>query len=314
MSASATTQVFTARQLLDQPEIFRQLDPPATLCVFGDPVGHSISPELHNAALKACGMDTQYIRIHATPEEFPAAAGALARAGFFGANVTIPHKPAALAASADADERAKLIGAANTLLVGENGLSAFNTDGPGLVRALRDEFYVDLRDLRVLLLGAGGGAGRAIAVQCALERCERLVLVNRTVEKALELAQELAPRFRTDRLEGPTDRCLAAPWTEEALREQLMVSDIIINASAIGMKRTDPPAVPANLLTANLLVYDTVYANGKTKLLEDAEAAGARAANGLSMLLHQGALSFEIWFNRTAPIEAMRAALPKSFQ
>jgi shikimate dehydrogenase len=312
MSATNPTEVFTARQLIDEPDIFRKLDPPATLCVFGDPVAHSISPQLHNAALKACGIQTQYVRIHATPEEFPAAVQALRAAGFVGANVTIPHKAAALAAATDADERPTLIGAANTLVIEPEGISAFNTDGPGLVRALRDEFYVDLRDLRVVLLGAGGGAGRAIAVQCALERCERLVLVNRTLEKAQELAKELAPRFNSDRLQGPTDRCIASPWTEEALAEQLAAADLVINASAIGMKRTDPPAIPANLLTANLLVYDTVYANGKTKLLEDAEAAGARAANGLSMLLHQGALSFEIWFNRTAPLEAMRAALPKT--
>jgi shikimate dehydrogenase len=312
MSSSTPTTVFTARQLIDEPDTFRKLDPPATLCVFGDPVAHSISPQIHNAALKACGMEAQYVRIHATEEEFPSAVAALRDAGFAGANVTIPHKPAALAAATDADERATLIGAANTLVIEPDGISAFNTDGPGLVRALRDEFYVDLRDLRVLLLGAGGGAGRAIALQCALERCERLVLVNRTLEKAQDLANELAPRFSTDRLQGPTDRCIAAPWTEESLAEQLTAADIIINASSVGMKRTDPPAVPANLLTANLLVFDTVYSNGKTKLLEDAEAAGARAANGLLMLLHQGALSFEIWFNRTAPIEAMRAALPKA--
>lgn len=311
MSPTSPATVFTASQLTQEPELFRNLDPRATLCVFGDPVAHSISPQMHNAALKACGLEMQYIRIHATPEEFPAAVKALGAAGFTGANVTIPHKAAALSAADHVEERAGLIGAANTLLIEPEGISAFNTDGPGFVRALRDEFYVDLRDLRVVVLGAGGGAGRAIAVQCALERCERLVLVNRTFEKADALAKELAPRFDTDRLQGPTDRCVAAHWTEDSLAEQLAAADLIVNASAVGMKRTDPAAVPANLLTANLLVFDTVYASGKTKLLEDAEAAGARTANGLSMLLHQGALSFEIWFNRTAPLEVMRDALPK---
>jgi shikimate dehydrogenase len=301
---------YTATQLREDPELFRRLDPPATLCVFGDPVAHSISPQMHNAALKACGLPGQYIRIHATEEEFPAAVRGLAAAGFVGANVTIPHKFAALEVCDEVDEHARQLGAVNTISIENGRLHGCNTDGPGLVRALRDEFYVDLRDLRVIVLGAGGGAGRAIAVQCALERCERLVLVNRTLSKAEELANELRPRFVSDRLQGPTEKCVAAPWTEDSLAEHLAAADLLINASSVGMRRSDPPAVPASLLTANLLVFDTVYANGQTKLVEDALSAGARATNGLSMLLHQGALSFEIWFNRTAPLEAMRRALP----
>jgi shikimate dehydrogenase len=188
-------------------------------------------------------------------------------------------------------------------------LLGFNTDGPGLVRAIREEFSVDLRDLRVLLLGAAGGAGRAIAVQCAQESCERLVLANRTLEKAQALQRELASDFRSDRLVGPADRLVAIPLEERALREQLTMSDIVINASSVGMKRTDPPIIPAHLLSPHLMVYDTVYASGRSRLLEDAASAGARTANGLSMLLHQGALSFEIWFNRPAPLDVMRRAL-----
>ena len=154
-----------------------------------------------------------------------------------------------------------------------------------------------------------GGAGRAIAVQCARENCERLVLVNRKFEKARALAQELATYFRSDRLVGPAERLEAIPHQESALKEQLAKTDLVINATSIGMRRADPPLIPAGLLTPNLLVYDTVYASGKTRLIEDAEAAGARVANGLSMLLHQGALSFEIWFGRAAPLDIMREAL-----
>jgi shikimate dehydrogenase len=177
------------------------------------------------------------------------------------------------------------------------------------VRAIREKFSVDLRDLRVVLLGAGGGAGRAIAVQCAVERCERLVLMNRTVEKIQPLAAELAPYFQTEKLSGPAERIVAIPFDDDALRRELENADILINATSLGMKRTDPPAISPALLTANLLVYDTVYAGGTSRLLEDAAAAGARCANGLGMLLHQGALSFEIWFNRAAPLEEMRRAL-----
>jgi shikimate dehydrogenase len=283
--------------------------PPARLAVFGDPVAHSRSPRFHNAALRSAGIDAQYVKIHVRPEELTEALRALPGAGFFGTNVTIPHKAGALATVDEADEYARRSGAVNTVVVEGARLLGFNTDGPGLLRALREEFSVDLRDLRVLLLGAGGGAGRAIAVQCAMEHCERLVLVNRTFEKAVALQRELAPDFRTDRLVGPADRVLAIPHTESALREQLAQVDLVINASSVGMKRTDPPLLAPSLLTPNLMIYDTVYAAGESRLLEAGRAAGARVANGLSMLLHQGALSFEIWFNRPAPVDVMRAAL-----
>ncbi len=299
--------VFTAADL--RSGVLAGLTPPAKLSVFGDPVAHSKSPVFHNAALRASGIDAQYVKIHVRPEELADAFRALPGAGLLGTNVTIPHKAGALAAVDEVDDYARKAGAVNTVVVSDDKLIGFNTDGPGLVRAIREEFYVDLRDLRVMVIGAGGGAGRAIAVQCAMENCERLVLANRTVEKAQSLAQELAPSFRSDRLIGPIDRIQAIPLEERALREQLAHVDLVINASSVGMKRSDPAVIPAGLLTANLMVYDTVYAAGKSRLLEDAEAAGARTANGLSMLLHQGALSFEIWFNRKAPLDAMRQAL-----
>ena len=301
--------VYSADDLVAGGEVFKRLSPPARLGVFGDPVEHSRSPGFHNAALRACGIDAGYVKIHVPPDKAPAAFRALPAAGFIGVNVTIPHKAAALEAVDEADAYARRSGSVNTVVVQGDKLLGFNTDGPGLARAIREEFFVDLKDLRVVLLGAGGGAGRAIAVQCAMLPCERLVLVNRTVDKARALAAELAPSFRSDRLVGPSDRLQAIGFEEAALREQLARADIVINATSVGMRRTDPPLVPPSLFTPNLMVYDTVYAPGETRLMEDAEAAGARCANGLSMLLHQGALSFEIWFNRPAPLDVMRAAL-----
>jgi shikimate dehydrogenase len=303
------SQIYTAADLLNGGAALRALTPPARLSVFGDPVAHSKSPAFHNAALRASGINAQYVKIHVTPEEFPAALSALPAAGFIGTNVTIPHKAAALAAVDQADDYARASGAVNTVVVEGERLLGFNTDGPGFVRAVRESFLADVRDLRVMILGAGGGAGRAIAVQCALERCERLVLVNRTVDKARELAKELAPRMRSDRLLGPAERLVAIPHDTAVLAREIAHIDLVVNATSIGMKRSDPPLLPQSLLTPSLMVYDAIYAGGKTRLVEDAEQAGARAANGLSMLLHQGALSFEIWFNRPAPLDAMRAAL-----
>ena len=306
---SSVPEIFSAEDFLSNPERFADFEPPVRLAVIGDPVAHSRSPGFHNAALSSCGIRAQYARLHVPPECFSKVLRALPRAGFLGANVTIPHKAAALANVDEADAYARASGSVNTVVVNGERLLGFNTDGPGLVRAIREEFSVDLRDLRVVLLGAGGGAGRAIAVQCAMERCERLVLVNRTLEKIQPLATELAPYFQTEKLSGPAERIAAIPFDEDVLRRELENADILINATSLGMKRTDPPVIPPNLLTANLLVYDTVYAGGTSSLLEDAAAAGARCANGLGMLLHQGALSFEIWFNRSAPLEEMRRAL-----
>ncbi len=301
--------VLTATDLITNSDALRSIEPAAKLAVFGDPVAHSKSPAMHNAALKALEIDASYVAIHVKPEELSDALRALPKRGFLGANLTIPHKAAAFDLIDDIDSSARELGVVNTILVEDERLVGFNTDGQGLVRAIRDQFSVDVKDLRILLFGAGGGAGRAIAKQCALEKCERLVLVNRTVEKAETLRDELAPLFHSDRLEGPVDRLEAISHEVEALRRQLDYVDLIINASSLGMRRSDPPLLPASLLTPNLMVFDTVYSSGDSRLLEDARAAGARGANGLSMLLHQGALSLEIWLNRTAPLSVMRRAL-----
>ena len=283
--------------------------PPLRLAVFGDPVAHSASPPMHNAALRHCGIDAGYARLHIREGELADALRLLSKADFIGANLTIPHKAAALSLMNRVDEHARRIGVVNTVVVENGELVGFNTDGPGLVRALRAEFGVDLRDLRVMVLGAGGGAGRAIAMQCGIEDCERLVLVNRTVEKAKELAAELEPMFAGPRVSGPVARLEVAPWEEEALRFQIANTDLVINCTSLGMKRTDPSPLPSAILEPHLMVYDTVYTASRTKLMQAADEVGARSANGLSMLLHQGALAFEIWFNRDAPVAVMREAL-----
>jgi shikimate dehydrogenase len=135
------------------------------------------------------------------------------------------------------------------------------------------------------------------------------VLINRTPGKARELAAELARCFRGPRVFGPQERLLVVPWEEAALRAQIETTDLIINCTSVGMKRTDPSPLPGAILQPHLMIYDTIYAASRTRLMQAADEAGARSANGLSMLLHQGALSFEIWFNREAPLEVMRAAL-----
>jgi shikimate dehydrogenase len=302
-------EVYTIEDLRRWPDATRDEKPPVRLAVLGDPVAHSASPPMHNAALAACGIEALYTRLHIRADELAEALSLLPKHGFIGANCTIPHKAEALRLVHRADAYARRAGVVNTLLVEGETLAGFNTGGPGLVRAVRAEFGVDVRDLRVLLLGAGGGAGRAIAMQCAFEGCERLVLVNRTAEKARALAVELAPIFREPRVSGPGERLEVAAWEDAALRPQLAQTDLVINCTAVGMKRGDGSPLSSALLEPHLLVYDTIYTATRTKLMLAADEAGARSANGLSMLLHQGALAFEIWFDRPAPLEGMRAAL-----
>ncbi len=282
---------------------------PVRLGVFGDPVAHSLSPKMQNAALDACGLKMRYAAFHILPDELPEALSLVRTLDFVGLNLTIPHKASAVSLVDDLDDFAREVGAINTARLDDGKLIGSNTDGPGFARAIRQEFSVDLRDLRVLLLGAAGGAGRAIAQQCAREGCERLVLVNRDLKKSKQLVENLRARFQEARVLGPVARLEAIEWNDTALRFQIANTDLVVNATPLGMKRSDPPVLSSSLLAPHLMVYDTIYTPARTLLLEAASEAGARGANGLSMLLHQGALSFEKWFERAAPVDVMRAAL-----
>ena len=286
----------------------RKIKSPIRLGVLGHPVAHSLSPEIQNAALEQSKLEMCYARFEIAPDELEAALELLPGLDFVGVNLTVPHKIAALGLVDEADESARRIGAVNTIKIEGEKLRGFNTDGKGFSRAIREEFSVDLRDLRVLLLGAGGAA-RAIAFQCAKENCERLVIANRNLEKAKGLAEELRAFFAGPRVLGPVARLQAVNLEEAALRFQIANADLVVNATPLGLHRGDPAPVPARFLAPHLMVYDTVYGSGPTAFVSSAIDAGARAANGLSMLLHQGALAFEIWFDRAAPLEAMRKAI-----
>lgn len=284
---------------------------PTPYAVLGYPVTHSLSPSFQRAAFAAVGLAAQYHRIETPQENLPAVVAAMKAQKFGGWNCTLPLKIDMLGLVDEATETAKILGAVNTV-INENGrLIGFNTDGEGWVSAIREEFGVDVRDLRVMILGAGG-AGRAIATQAALEKCQRLVLVNRTLSRAQELAAQLAPVIHSDKLLGAHARLEAIAWDEEEIGRQLIDIDLLVNATSSGLKSFDPPLLPARVLNPNLLVYDTIYKPNRTKLLLNAEQSGARVANGLSMLLHQGAAAFSIWTGRTAPVAAMRAALQQA--
>ncbi len=262
---------------------------------------------MHNPALSAAGINGCYIRLHLLADELASALPRMAELGFIGANVTIPHKVAALELATDAGLLPRMMGAVNTLRFheeeGTRKIRGWNTDGPGFLRAVEESFGVTVGELRVAIVGAGGGAGRAVAVQCAAVHCPRLVLVNRTMEKVVALRDEMAT------LPAGTEDVRACAWEADAMAAEFGEVDLVVNATSLGMGSDDAAVVPAELLSADHLVYDMVYSGGRTRLLADTAAAGARGADGLAMLLHQGAIAFEHWFRIAAPIEAMRAGL-----
>ncbi|MCX8492960.1 MAG: shikimate dehydrogenase [Chthoniobacterales bacterium] len=298
---SNAPEVFASQDLTGVGEIFRKLNPPARLAVFGDPIAHSASPPMHNAALRERNHQLQYVRIRVTPEELPQALRNLTSAGFLGASLTIPHKQAALSFMDQLSREAQLMGAINTVAVRDGKLFGFNTDGPGLSAAIHESFGIPLKKHRVLILGGAGGAGRAITVQCALEGSPSVIITNRNKEKGDLLSQEIQ-----EYLDFPIS---SIPMTTESLGLAMKSVDLIINATPLGMKAGDPSPLPEGLLTRDHLVYDTVYSGGETALLKQARSAGARCAGGFSMLLHQGALQNALWFGETAPLETMRKVL-----
>jgi shikimate dehydrogenase len=255
------------------------------LGVCGWPVAHSRSPQMHNAALAAVGLDDwRYLRLPLPPDLFAETVLALPAAGFRGVNVTIPHKHAALALADAATEAALAIGAANTLTFEDGAILADNTDAPGLLAALGEP----VAGRRALVLGAGG-AGRAAAWALASAGAD-VAVWNRTPERARELAGELGVRA-----------------VERAER-----ADVVVNCTSVGLH--DPEAtfktlpVGADEMGAGSLVVDMVYRAGGTRFLEAARSRGARVVDGLEILVAQGAASFERWTGMEAPRVAMREA------
>ena len=286
-----------SRELLDAGA-----DKPARLAVLGWPVAHSASPVMHQAALDAAGHALRYIRLEIEPGGIPEAFARMRELGFIGCNVTVPHKLAALAACGEVDPEALALGAVNTVRFDTDQTRGFNTDGPGFARAVEDEFGVPLAGLKVLIAGAGGGAGQAIAAQCVRMGVEKLVLTNRTLDKLDPLVTRLNAM-------GGRTNITALALDSAALAAEAASCGLVVNTSSLGLKAGDAPVIGSDCLVSKPFVYDTIYQPPVTPLIALAAAAGCRTANGLSMLLHQGALAYLQWFPGGNPLPEMRAAL-----
>jgi len=281
--------------------------PGTSLAVLGHPIKHSISPAMHNAALSELAQreprfaDWQYVRFEIHPTDLPPALELLHAKRFRGVNLTVPHKIIAFDRVKSVDPAAQPVGAVNTLLWEQDGWRGFNTDGYGLAAAVRESLHLDLAGADILLLGAGGAA-RGAAVECLQRGCASLWIANRTAENLDALLRTLAPVAGAIPVHG---------FAPTQLPASLPRGTLVINATSAGLRFSDPLPIDFNQVPKPRAVFDMIYNPPETPLLKIAQAAGVPTANGLSMLVHQGARALEIWTGvpaaQTAPTMARAA-------
>ncbi len=265
--------------------------------IIGHPVGHSLSPAMHNAAFAEIGLDADYRAFDVEPGKLESFMEGLAKE-LNGFNVTVPYKSAVADYLDQLDVGAATAGSVNTVKRMDDGSSqGYSTDGYGLEKALEESFGVKVAGKNFLVLGAGGAA-RAACFHLLASSAASVSIANRTFNKAEALADELKRQF-------PIASVEAAPASNsEKLANLVERADVLVQSTSLGLRPDDPSPFPKELLRADMPVFDMIYK--RTRLIEDAGKAGALAANGIEMLVHQGAKSFEIWTGKNAPVATMR--------
>jgi shikimate dehydrogenase len=286
--------------------------------VYGYPIKHSASPAMQNAGMAALGLNWRYLAFPVHPDHLRQCIVGAGAMQFIGLNLTVPHKLLALEFVDALDESARTWGAVNTIrfeaqtaegtwtrladlpepLTGPIRSHGFNTDADAIVQALKEDLAMELSGTRVLLLGAGG-AGRTAALKLASQGVRELFLVNRTRSKAETVAGEIRPRY---------------PQVKVTVGYPTGTIDLVLNATSLGLRSTDE--IPFNgdefQLSQARAAYDMIYRPAETAFLAAARSAGCRTANGLGMLLYQGASALQLWTGRNPPIDVMRDALRQS--
>lgn len=269
--------------------------------IFGDPIEHSLSPVMQNAALQAAGIDGLYIPWRVPATGLSAAVTAVRwMENFAGANVTLPHKERAVSLVDDLSPEAEAVGAVNTIVPRNGRFLGANTDGQGFLRSLQEEGGFVPRGRRAAILGAGGAA-RAVAWSLVEAGIGELLILNRTIERAELLADQVSRRAGVP--------ALGLRLGDPRGPAQLLSCALLVNATSIGLHPADPPPIDPALLQPHVLVYDLIYHPRETALLREAKRRGCQILGGLGMLLCQGAVAFELWTGRKPPEEAMKTAL-----
>jgi shikimate dehydrogenase len=269
--------------------------------IIGDPIAHTRSPAMHNAAFRALGLDWMYVPFHVRPEGLQAAVRGLAALGLAGFNVTVPHKETILPLLDALAPEAEVIGAVNTVVVADGRLTGHNTDGAGFSKALHEAHRFKAERSRALILGAGGSA-RAVCDQLAREGIPAIRICNRTDAKAEALAGHL-------RAHHPACDIKALPWTPLDHRAAINWAELIVNCTKVGLDPADPSPIDTNGISPGHIIVDLIYEPRETEFLRRCAALRARTLNGLGMLLHQGAAGFTLWTGKEPPIDVMRRAL-----
>ncbi len=270
--------------------------------LFGHPVKHSLSPNMHNSAFNELGLDSVYVAFDIDPENIADATEAIRVMGIKGINITIPHKQTIMPFLDEISPDARLTGAVNTVKNEDGKLSGFNTDVGGFLRAIREDLDLVPEGKTIFLIGAGGAARAVLSAFC-MNGGSSVYISDIIKEKAVELADQFKENF-----ENISFKTIDIE-NHGSVSEKFGVTDILVNASPAGMDGVGALDIPLSELNKNAVVYDLVYKPPDTKLLIDAKELGYKASGGLSMLLYQGAESFEIWTGENAPVDVMRKAL-----
>lgn len=271
--------------------------------LIGKPLAHSVSPAFQQAALDYYGLDVRYEAWETEAEELAATVARLREPACLGANVTIPYKETVIPLLDGLDEVAATVGALNAIVNRDGQLWGHSTDGEGFLRSLRQEGGYDVRGARVLVLGAGGAA-RSVVLVLLRAGATAVTVTNRTWARAQRLVEDLRPRAGGGELQ-------AVPYTPAALAEAVSAASLLVNCTSVGMRYTPQEGelpLPPELIPPAALVFDIVANPVETRFLAEARRRGARALNGLAMLVYQGAASFELWTGLPAPVEVMLEA------
>lgn len=304
--------VYTLADLKDRSLLDAGCTKPARLAVIGYPIAQSRSPQMQQSVLDADGHNVRYIRLEITPEEVPTALERMRDLGFIGCNITIPHKKAVAMLYPSEDELSARIGAVNTAVFATNGsreIKTYNTDAPGFLRAFREQFHINLEGKKVLLLGASGGAGTALAHTCAAEGVSDLVLVDIHGSRVKELGAIIEkdyPNVAVGTLYAPTTLDEESDDVEN-LKSAASYAEVIIQASPLGLSDSDPLPLSPEWLRPSHYVMDIITHD--TPFLKAARSLGAQTTNGLPMLVGQGAIAYEHWFGTTPDVSLMTQAL-----
>ena len=273
--------------------------------LIGNPVKHTLSPFMHNSAFRKLAINAVYVPFEVKESDLKTAIAGFKRKKIKGLNVTSPHKETVMRYLDRVDKEALLIGAVNTIVYSKGEYVGYNTDGRGFISSLREEFNITPKGKKFFVLGSGGAA-RAISFSLALRGASRIVLVDAIADKAANLASYITKKTGCE--------SIAVSLNSPGAGSLILDSDVLINATPCGMKKADIIPIDAKFIRKGLFVYDVIYNPPLTDLLKEARKKRAKAANGLGMLLNQGAISFNLWTGKKPPVKIMERALKKAIR